>query len=92
MSSPVERNATVAVRREEEHLVLESIRCQWPAMTEDDRLSLAPVLVVNLRAIFCCNETHCLSLLLVKSDSWTAITTAHFEADATAVDCGLGGI
>jgi hypothetical protein len=44
MAAEVMTDAAIAVAGEEEHLVLESIRRQRPAMAEDDRPSLAPVL------------------------------------------------
>src|SRR5437773_11700585 len=45
-------DATIAALRQEEHLVLEGLRREGPSMAEHDRLSLAPVVVVDLRAVF----------------------------------------
>src|SRR2546427_5174173 len=36
---------------QEEHLILEGVRAQRPAVAEDDGLSLSPVLVVNERPV-----------------------------------------
>jgi hypothetical protein len=63
MTATVMCDASVAILGEEEHLILEGVRRQRPAVTEDDRLSRSPVFVVNLRAIFCCDISHDLSPL-----------------------------
>ena len=52
MTAAVVRDAAVATLSEEQHLVLESVGSERPAMAEDNRLPLAPVVVVNLRAVF----------------------------------------
>src|SRR5215831_18397883 len=44
-------NAAIASRGEIEHLVFEGICRQWPAVAEDDGLSAAPVVVINLGAV-----------------------------------------
>ena len=41
MASTVVRDATVTVVREEEHLVLEGVGAEGPAVAEEDRLSAA---------------------------------------------------
>ena len=51
MAAAIMGDAAIAARREEEHLVLEGVGAERPAMAEDDRLSRAPVLVVNLRPV-----------------------------------------
>ena len=48
----VMRDATIAMRREIEHLVLEGVGTERPAMAEDDGLAGAPVLVVEGCAVF----------------------------------------
>src|ERR1044071_2317529 len=52
MAAPVMRDAPVTMRRQKKHLVLKRISAQRPAMTENHRLSAAPVLVIDLRAVF----------------------------------------
>src|SRR5262245_5114383 len=52
MAAPIMGDATVTARGQKEHLVLEGIGAERPAVTEDDRLPVAPILVVDLRAVF----------------------------------------
>ncbi len=52
MAAAIMGNASISPGGQKEHLVLKGIRGERPAMTENDRLSLSPVLVVNLRAVF----------------------------------------
>src|SRR5262245_16696457 len=52
MAAPIMGDATVPARGQKEHLVLEGIGAERPAVTEDDRLPVAPILVVDLRAVF----------------------------------------
>ena len=56
-------NTAVTLRRQIEHLIFKSISIQWPAMTENNRLSFAPILIINLRAIFGNNIRHFKKLL-----------------------------
>src|SRR5207302_8854927 len=42
----------IAVVEEEQHLRVPVVGRQWPTMAEHDRLTLAPVLVENLNAVF----------------------------------------
>src|SRR5262245_39938112 len=55
-------DTAIAVRRQEEHLIFPSVCAQRPAMTEDDWLSLTPILVVEFkvtRILFAnCNRGH----------------------------------
>jgi hypothetical protein len=51
VAAAVMSDAAVATRREKDHLVFPGIGRQRPAVTEDDRLSRPPVLVINLGAI-----------------------------------------
>src|SRR5687768_11755616 len=62
VASSVQRDASIAIRGQEEHLVLKGICRQRPSMTENDRLACAPIFVVNLRSIFRRNSAHLLSL------------------------------
>src|SRR5689334_599558 len=52
MTATVVSDAPVALRGQKEHLIFKGIRRQRPAVTENDRLALAPVFVVDLRAVF----------------------------------------
>src|SRR5215470_12958687 len=51
VATAVMGNAAIAARGEIEHLVFESVSRQGPAVTEDDGLSAAPVVVVDLGAV-----------------------------------------
>src|SRR4029077_1721603 len=65
MSAAITRNDAIAFAKEKKHLRVPIIRAQWPSMTEDNRLSCAPVFVVNLRSIFCCDRAHNCPFLLM---------------------------
>ena len=52
VAAAVMGDAAIAARGEIEHLIFEGIGRQRPAMTEDHRLSAAPVVVIDLRAVF----------------------------------------
>ena len=52
MAAAVMGDAAVAAGGQKEHLVFPGIRAERPAMAEDYGLSAAPVLVVDLRAVF----------------------------------------
>ena len=59
VTATVVRNAAISVRGQKNHLVFPGIRAQRPAVAENNRLSRAPVLVVDLRAVFggdCCHD------------------------------------
>jgi hypothetical protein len=58
MASPVMGDAAVSMGGKEEHLVLERIRAQRPAMAEDHRLPRTPVVVVNLCAVLGSENAH----------------------------------
>ena len=58
VAAAVMGDAAISVRRQEEHLVFEGIRGKRPTVAEDHRLPGAPVLVVNLRAVFGRERTH----------------------------------
>src|SRR5947209_19991888 len=51
MAAPVMRDHTEALVEKKYHLRVPIVRRQRPAMAEDDRLPLAPILVVDLRAV-----------------------------------------
>jgi len=58
MPPAVMRDAPVPMRREEKHLVLERIRAQWPAVTENHRLPGPPVIVKDLGSIVGNDRAH----------------------------------
>ncbi len=51
-------DAPVALRGQEKHLVFKGICGQRPSVTKNDRLTGAPVFVVNLRSIFGSDNAH----------------------------------
>ena len=61
MASSIMGDTAITALRQKEHLILECIRAQRPAVAEDNRLSLAPVVVIDLRSIFCRDRTHTFS-------------------------------
>ncbi len=68
MPAPVMSNHAIALAQEEQHLGVPVIRGQWPAMTEYDRLPLAPILVEDFDAVLCGDRRHCdVSLALNRS-------------------------
>src|SRR6185369_4197544 len=52
MTATIMSNAAISAVGEKQHLIFKRVRTQGPAMTEYDRLSHPPVLVVNARAVF----------------------------------------
>jgi hypothetical protein len=58
VSAAVIGDAAVAVAGQEEHLVFERVGGERPAVAEDDRLTLAPILVVDLGAVLCRDRAH----------------------------------
>ena len=58
VTSAVVRNAAISAGGKEDHLVLPRVRAQGPTVAEDERLSFAPVLVINLSTIFGCDCWH----------------------------------
>ena len=58
MAPSVMGDAAVATRGKKEHLVLEGIRTQRPAMAEDDGLTRAPVIVMDLCSVFSRDRAH----------------------------------
>src|SRR5437899_2704994 len=53
VAAPIVCDASVAARREKDHLVFPGVSAERPPMAEDDGLSAAPVLVIDLRAVAC---------------------------------------
>src|SRR6202051_1673850 len=58
MAAAVVGDTSISTGRKEEHLIFKRIRRERPAMTEYHGLSAAPVLIVDLRAIFGGNRAH----------------------------------
>src|SRR5207253_101720 len=58
MAAAVMGDTAVAAGGQKEHLVLKGVCAQWPAVAEDDGLSTAPVLVVDLRAVLGSDRGH----------------------------------
>src|SRR3979490_1359565 len=58
MTSPVVRNDSIALLAEEQHLSVPVVRGKRPAMTEHYGLALSPVLVVDVRTVFCRERGH----------------------------------
>src|SRR5689334_2137277 len=58
MPSPVMRNDSIADLAEVQHLSFPIVGAERPAVAENDRLSRAPVLVINLRAVFRSDRRH----------------------------------
>ena len=58
MAAAIMGDASIAARSEIEHLVFKGIRGERPAMTENDGLSFAPVVVIDLRAVSGCDRAH----------------------------------
>src|SRR5215831_17769002 len=58
MTAPVMRDRAEAVLRQEQHLAVPCVRAQRPAVRERDDRALAPVLVVDFRAVFGGDRAH----------------------------------
>ena len=58
VAATVMRDAAVAARGKEEHLVFQRVRGKRPAMAEDHRLPFAPVLKINFGSVFRLDEWH----------------------------------
>jgi hypothetical protein len=58
MAATIMGDAAVAARGQEKHLVLEGVGAQRPPVAEDDGLSGAPIVVIDLRSIRCRNRAH----------------------------------
>src|SRR5262249_27250746 len=57
---------------QKEHLVLEGVRAQRPAVAEHDRLSRSPVIEIDLGSVSCCDRAHVPS----SSDGLAAVLAA----------------
>lgn len=58
MTPPVMRDYAVAQLSEVKHLTVPVVSAQWPTVRKNDRLSVAPVFVKDLRAVLGCDGAH----------------------------------
>jgi hypothetical protein len=58
MTAAVMRDDAVSILGQEEHLILEGIGTERPAVTEDDRLALPPILVVDFGTVLSFDRWH----------------------------------
>src|SRR6516165_1273265 len=58
MAATVDADHAIAMLDEEQHLGVPVVGAERPAMMEDDRLALAPVLVEDLCAVVGCDRAH----------------------------------
>src|SRR5664280_922557 len=76
VSAAVMGDAAVSMGTQKQHLVFPSVRVKRPAMAEDHGLSAAPVLVVDLCAVFHHDRVHKLPPFLI----FTFLQTPLFVA------------
>src|SRR5438874_1946307 len=72
VAAAVMRDAAVALRGQEEHLVLECVGAERPAMAENDRLPRSPILEIDLRAVVRRDRAHVCVSFRKKLSSSTA--------------------
>jgi hypothetical protein len=70
------RNHTIAVLRQKQHLDVPRVGTEWPAVTKHDGLTVAPVLVIDLRAVFGFDCAH-LSLLEFRNSDFFLYTISR---------------
>src|SRR5713226_4528858 len=58
VTSPIMGDDAIAMIQEKHHLGIPVSRTQWPAMTENNRLSVSPILVIDLCSVFCRDRRH----------------------------------
>src|SRR5271167_186531 len=58
VASSVMCDDTIAVTEEEKHLCVPVVGRKWPTVAENDRLTFAPILVEDLRAVFRLDAAH----------------------------------
>jgi hypothetical protein len=64
MASTIMGHNAIPVAEEKQHLCVPVVGRKWPPMTEDDRLSFAPIFVENLNTVLCFDEAHLVSSYL----------------------------
>src|ERR1700677_4668558 len=84
MAAAVMRDDAIAVIEEEQHLRVPIVGRQRPAMTEHDGLTFAPVLVVDLNAVFG-RDVHDAPLQIYEStkDHWRSIVYLSSDREMT---------
>src|SRR4029453_7691296 len=65
MSAPIRRDHPITFGEEEQHLRIPIVRRKRPAMAKHDRLSAAPILIVDLYSVLGCDVAHIFSSLLM---------------------------
>src|SRR5713226_5612057 len=58
VTSPIMGDDAIAMIQEKHNLGIPVIRTKWPAVTKHNRLSFAPVLVIDLCSVFCRDCRH----------------------------------
>ena len=92
VAAAVMGDAAIAAGGQEEHLVLEGVRAQRPAVAEDDGLSAAPVLVIDLRAVFGRDRGHWInSFLCLEGEQGLVCLAISTNVTAARLTAGYGG-
>lgn len=65
MTAPVVGDDPIAVLPQEQHLAIPGVGAEWPAVAEDNRLTCAPVPVIDLRSVFGSDLAHGLFPLFI---------------------------
>src|SRR2546430_17287840 len=90
VTAPIMGDDAKAFADKEKHLCVPIIGRERPAMTENDRLSFAPVLIidVDVSSVFFSDSYvwHCNFCFLVSGllDSWSHVTVCYFAVDSRA--------
>src|SRR5467141_3099522 len=88
MAAPIVGDAAISAGGQIEHLVLESVRAERPAMAENDGLSTAPVLEIDLRAVFGRDRVHALlSLFAVRTGKARTLAFICFDVTPKHLSC-----
>src|ERR1044071_5750844 len=83
MATAVMRDAAISMRGKKYHLVFPCVGAQWPAMAENNRLSFAPILVVNLCTVF--GRDHC-----HKASPYLAMNVCRYASSFIATVAAAG--
>ena len=73
-------DTAIAARSETEHLVFERVRGKGPAMAEDNGLSGAPILVIDLSAIFGGDRAQISLMTFFRSSCWMSSARSSAQA------------
>ena len=90
MAATVMGDGAVDARGEKKHLVLEGIRAQRPAVAEHNRLSLAPVVEIDLGSVFAVECRHRLLLLRAATPAVGQLGAPRQSPLAAAQQLGAG--